>query len=72
LNDTSQQVDFGIVWDKIYLQIAVIVLLDYMDRDKQLNTYDSRQFPEAINLSHVILKIRKQIINVNCTILSYI
>jgi len=42
---------------------ALIVLIDNMDRDKQLYTADGREFSEAINMSHVFLKIFKQTIN---------
>jgi len=53
LDDTSQQVDSGIEWDRIYLYTGVIVLIYNIDRDKQLNTADSLDFPEAINVSQL-------------------
>jgi hypothetical protein len=43
--------------EKNNLLTVVFVLLDNIDRDKQLNTADSRESPEAINLSQMFLKL---------------
>jgi hypothetical protein len=40
-----------------------MVLLDNIDRDNCLNTADSLEFPEAINLNQGFFKIYQQAIN---------
>jgi hypothetical protein len=47
-----------------------MVLLDNIDRDNYLNTADSLEFPEAINLNQGSFKIYHQSINLNGNILS--
>jgi hypothetical protein len=46
-----------VLHEKNNLQTVVFLLLDNIDRDKQLNTPDSREFPAAINLSQMFLKL---------------
>ena len=55
---------------KIYLQTAVIVLLDNLDRDKQLSAAYSLEPLGAINLSQVFFNLYHQAINLNRNILS--
>jgi len=50
---TSQQADPGTARDKIYLQTSVIVLIDNINRDKQLNTADSVCFM----MSSILVKV---------------
>ena len=72
LKDTSQRLDNDIAGEKINFQIGVIVLLDNITRDKYLNTTESPEFSEDINLSHVFFKLYRQAINLNFNILSKI
>jgi hypothetical protein len=51
LDDTSQQLDSGTAGEKKILYTGVIVLIDNIDRDKQLQTADSLESPIAITLS---------------------
>jgi len=68
LDDTSQQVDTVIEGEKIFLQADVIVLVDKMQRAKQLNTAYSLESPVAIILIHVFFKLY----NLHCHVLSRI
>jgi hypothetical protein len=53
LKDTSHRLDTGFAGEKINFWTGVIVLLDNITRDKYLNTTESPEFSEVINLSHV-------------------
>jgi len=60
--DASQQVDTGIVGEKKIISERCYCT-DRQYRDKQLNTAESLESPEAISLSQAFLKLYNQIIN---------
>jgi len=47
-------------------------LLDNIDIDMQLHAAKSRVVSQVINLSHVFLKLHKQVFKLDCNILSHI